>query len=61
MAKDSPGEGEHLQRFLADRAVALFGEERAQVLAPMIAETAEALTTIAAQPPDREEEPAYWE
>ena len=33
MAKNSPPEREHLQQMLTGRAVALFGEERAQVLA----------------------------
>ncbi len=61
MAKNSPAEREHFQQMLTGRAVALFGEERAQVLAGEIADTAEVLSQLAASPPEQEEEPAYWE
>ncbi len=61
MAKNSPPEKEHLQQMLTGRAVVLFGEERAQVLAGVIADTAEVLSQLAASPPEQEEEPDYWE
>ena len=61
MAKNSPPEREHLQQMLTGRAVALFGEERAQVLAGVIADTAEVLSQLTASPPEQEEEPDYWE
>ena len=42
---------------LTHRATALWGSGRARVLAPSLAETAEALAQIAEHPPNREAEP----
>ena len=50
---------EELTSYLFGQAVALFGEERAELLRPSLEERAEQLWLLTKAPPDREEEPAF--
>jgi hypothetical protein len=45
---------------LTHRAITLWGSERAEALAPSLANTAGALRQIAEHPPEREQEPAIF-